>query len=804
MTAAAGDIADAGTTVERSEQALVGRHLPPELLQPFLTLFDDSHYRVRSGLAEASRYEALEHYLQVGWREGLDPHPLFDTRHYLETNPQVAHSGVVPLVHYLSEGAQAGADPSPYFDTAYYYSQADGVTPESVNALVHYVTYGPLGQSCNPNPLFGNGYYLSTHPDVRSRGESPLAHFLRQGREEGAPASPAHADLLQALRSQPRLLRGHWRNGSVLFLLHGSAGADAALAAQEVLAHEHKLEGRVVLLRRPPELGGADLPPGTVVLEEHGPNLLWPSALRLLALSLASQAALYAVGDVVELLPAAETAGIPAYFLALDSETANGDLARAVGDATRVIYGSHGLLRETAGATGPSPTNAVVRSFERETIARFLSSTLELAARDGAPVTTTRPSRQAKAVPTRRILVPCTDWAVSGVNTALEAVGQELVRRGWELEVVFTRDRALVEQSLGPTPRLPELPHRWLAPRRPGIEGMWEALIAETEAEAPCIVFTGYDFYGNSVVPALTSAVGAVMWAQADDGDYYEQAYRLGRYCNAVVCVSDRIREQVAGHHPLIGERAHVIHNTSVRDADVVPRKPRRAEKLRIVYTGRLVQYQKRILDFVLLADALEALGLDFTIDLAGTAPAHDEAATLLPQRAARHLDAGRMRLLGRLSRAEVLDELRDSDLFVLLSDFEGLPLSLVEAMASGCVPVVAEMGSGIAELLVPGENGLVVQGRDYASWARTIRDLWRDEPRLTAMAERAQQTVRDSFTVEAIAEQFDALFGAVAEEIVNGYERPPALTWGPRRARFGDVLPPPTMYRAFPVAGLG
>jgi hypothetical protein len=71
-------------------------------------------------------------------------------------------------------------------------------------------------------------------------------------------------------------------------------------------------------------------------------------------------------------------------------------------------------------------------------------------------------------------------------------------------------------------------------------------------------------------------------------------------------------------------------------------------------------------------------------------------------------------------------------------------------------------------------------------------------------MAERAQQTVRGSFTVERIAEEFDALFSGVADEIASGYERPPALTWGPRRAQFGDVLPPPTMHRVTPVAGLG
>jgi glycosyltransferase involved in cell wall biosynthesis len=571
-----------------------------------------------------------------------------------------------------------------------------------------------------------------------------------------------------------------------------------------VLVQEHNLDGRIVFLRRPPGLHEVASAPGILVLEDHrSADVLRPSALRFLALSLASES-LFAVGDVAELLPGSRTAGIPAYFLVLDEEAARGDLPAAVQGATRVVFGSQELFQRVAGPAGPYPPNCVVRSFEPETAAGFVRSALELAARDGGAVTTAARPRLRREGRTNKILVPCTDWGLSGVNTALEAVGQELIRRGWDLELVFTRDRSLVEGSLDDTRRLPELPHRWLARSRPGVEGMWEALIAEAQSAAPCIVFTGYDFYGNSVVPALTDDVGVVIWAQADDGDYYEQAYRLGRYCNAIVCVSSRIRDQIASIHPGLATRARVIHNTSVKEADVRPQDRHRSETLRIVYTGRLVHYQKRILDFVPLADELEALGLDFTIDLIGTAPPHDEAALLLPQRAARHVDSGRMRLLGRLTRPQVLEELRAGDLFVLLSDFEGLPLSLVEAMASGCVPIVAQMQSGISELLVSDENGLIVQGRNYADWARTIRDLWRDEARLAAMAARSQQTVRSSFTLEGIGEQFDALFRGVAEEIANGYERPPALTWGPRRAPFGDVLPPPPMYRAAPVAGLG
>jgi glycosyltransferase involved in cell wall biosynthesis len=793
------------TATSPDERALVRRYVDGDLVDPLRTLFDDDYYRSRAGLGSASRYEALEHYLEVGWREGLDPHLLFDTHYYLEAQRQLAATGDNPLVHYLCEGAAAGADPSPYFDTDYYYSQEESLARHGVNPLVHYVEHGPLGRSCNPNPLFGNGYYLSVHPDVHSR-EDPFSHFLQRGRMEGRAASPAHAELIKALHGR-RLLRGSWRAGNVLFFLQGSAGVDTALAARGTLAREHYLDGRVVLVRRPPALHDTELPSGVVAVEDyqHSADLLRPSALRLLALVLASESPRFAIGDLLELLPGARAAGVPAYFLILNGEATSADLDCAAHLATRVLFGSRELFRRVAGTTGPYPANIVVRPFETEAVTALVPATLELAARDSAVADIAVESRRRLRERTRKIIIPCADWSVSGVNSALDAVGQELIRHGWDVEIVFTRSRAFVEESVGAAGHLPELPHRWLATRNGGVDEMWETLIAEIQAEAPCIVFTGYDFFGNSVVPALTNDIGVVMWAQADDGDYYEQTYRLGRYCNAIVCVSGHIREQIAAIHSGIGDRAHVIHNTSIGEADVVARIPRRSDKMRIAYTGRLVQYQKRVLDFVVLADELEALGLDFTIDLLGDAPpAHDQASEHLPLRAARHLDRGTMRMLGRLSRAEVLDELRVSDFFVLLSDFEGLPLSLVEAMAAGCVPVVAEMESGISELLLPDKNGIIVHGRDYGHWARTIRNLWNDADHLTAMAERAQQTVRASYTVEQIAAQFDDLLRGVAEEIASGYERPPALTWGAQRSPFGDVLPPPSMFRTVPLPGLG
>jgi glycosyltransferase involved in cell wall biosynthesis len=133
----------------------------------------------------------------------------------------------------------------------------------------------------------------------------------------------------------------------------------------------------------------------------------------------------------------------------------------------------------------------------------------------------------------------------------------------------------------------------------------------------------------------------------------------------------------------------------------------------------------------------------------------------------------------------------------VLLSDFEGLPLSLVEAMARGCVPVVAESPSGIPEILESGENGYIVRGRDYDAWAALLAGVWKDREAHATISRNARQTVTDRFTVEHVGAQFDELFGEVASEISSGrYERPRSLNWGGDRSHAGDVLPPPNLFR--------
>jgi hypothetical protein len=105
-------------------------------------------------------------------------------------------------------------------------------------------------------------------------------------------------------------------------------------------------------------------------------------------------------------------------------------------------------------------------------------------------------------------------------------------------------------------------------------------------------------------------------------------------------------------------------------------------------------------------------------------------------------------------------------------------------------------MQSGIPELVRHGHNGLIQHGRDYAVWADAIIELHQDRDRLDRLSANAQQTIGEAYTVERIGDQFHQLLRRISTEIQDeSYRRPPALTWGGKRAVYGDVLPPPLLY---------
>ncbi len=104
------------------------------------------------------------------------------------------------------------------------------------------------------------------------------------------------------------------------------------------------------------------------------------------------------------------------------------------------------------------------------------------------------------------------------------------------------------------------------------------------------------------------------------------------------------------------------------------------------------------------------------------------------------------------------IDFYRIMDLFVLPSLWEGLPTVVLESMACG-VPVVATDIPGTQELVEAGRTGWLCRPRDPVSLAETLLNALRDPLQGSAMASTARERVLACYSLNAIAEQFEALY---------------------------------------------
>ncbi len=120
-----------------------------------------------------------------------------------------------------------------------------------------------------------------------------------------------------------------------------------------------------------------------------------------------------------------------------------------------------------------------------------------------------------------------------------------------------------------------------------------------------------------------------------------------------------------------------------------------------------------------------------------------------------------RVHLLG--VRSDIPDLLHASDLFALASDYEGLPVAVIEAMAAG-LPVVATAVGGVPELVEHGITGLLTPPRDGPALARALATLAADPSLRTAMGERGAERAR-GFGAARMIESYAVLF----EEIAGG-----------------------------------
>ena len=194
-------------------------------------------------------------------------------------------------------------------------------------------------------------------------------------------------------------------------------------------------------------------------------------------------------------------------------------------------------------------------------------------------------------------------------------------------------------------------------------------------------------------------------WAltmHSDDPDYWAIAdFRPpARWGGDTVCVSEYLSSEISRQN-------FELSPTVIPCGVSIPASVTSfaSESFHVVYSGRLVETQKRL---SLVIDSLVRAckkNPAIHVSVIGEGSSRGSCQEAVDRAGL----SNRIIFKGRLSPAEVQEELQRAQAILLMSDFEGLPVALLEAMAAGVVPVVRAIPSGIPELVKHEHTGLLV-----------------------------------------------------------------------------------------------
>jgi len=178
----------------------------------------------------------------------------------------------------------------------------------------------------------------------------------------------------------------------------------------------------------------------------------------------------------------------------------------------------------------------------------------------------------------------------------------------------------------------------------------------------------------------------------SDDQPYFDLANKYHNDVNLFVSVSSRIVKKCRSYATLKDLSIPVIPCGIVLPA-YTPKTIIQNKKISMIWIGRMEEAQKRVSDLPKIALELKNRNIDFTFNIIGEGP---EFGYLREQIKANGLQ-DEVFMLGWLDSTTIYQKLQGSNILILPSNYEGMPISVMEGLASGC-SIVSSRVSGIED----------------------------------------------------------------------------------------------------------
>ena len=165
-------------------------------------------------------------------------------------------------------------------------------------------------------------------------------------------------------------------------------------------------------------------------------------------------------------------------------------------------------------------------------------------------------------------------------------------------------------------------------------------------------------------------------------------------------------------------------------------------EILKVIYAGRLVKEAKQVLKLTKAFCEASKVNSNLDFSIYGDGDQEQSIKALIKNEKA----SKNVKLFKALPPNKIIRKIQEHHVFTLMSDYEGMPIALMEAMACGVVPVCYVGEGGVDEIIAHGVNGFIVKnrGKDYQEKLQLLvndRSLWK------TMSKNARATIQQKYS---------------------------------------------------------
>jgi glycosyltransferase involved in cell wall biosynthesis len=233
----------------------------------------------------------------------------------------------------------------------------------------------------------------------------------------------------------------------------------------------------------------------------------------------------------------------------------------------------------------------------------------------------------------------------------------------------------------------------------------------------------------------------------------YKAARSIRDYVHGSIGVSQRITDDLIQKYGFNPAHTFTIHNAvPVERFDTKP--SRQSRRLRILVLSRIENQSKGSFHIPRILQQLKQLHVPYTCTVIGDGPDLSE----LKRRCA----GLKVHFTGRIPSHRVPHAVASHDVYLFPSIYEGFGLSLIEAMAGGCVPVASLLNGVTDEIVTNRKSGFLISPSDTHGFAHALKALFEQPDLKKQMSCEAQTRIREHFSVNAISARFSDLIDKV------------------------------------------